>query len=140
MTPKTLCDQMAVSPQLTPEGVLDAARQGYRSIINNRPDGEEPGQPTSHEIGAAARAAGMEYVHIPIVPGQLSDEQIAAFEKALNTLPKPVLGYCKSGMRASTLWALCRCGELGAEKALQSAAEAGYDLSPLRPRLEARAG
>jgi len=140
MTPKTLCEMMAVDKQLTVDGVAEAAKQGYRSIINNRPDGEEPGQPTSAEIGAAARAAGMEYVHIPVVPGQIADDQVAAFEKALEVLPKPILGYCKSGMRASTLWALCRCCDLGADAAIDSAAKAGYDLAPLRPRLEARAG
>ncbi|WP_119084366.1 TIGR01244 family sulfur transferase [Altererythrobacter sp. B11] len=139
MNPRKLCDTMAVHPQLTPEDVVEVARQGYRAIINDRPDGEEPGQPSSAEIAAAAQAAGLDYLHIPVVPGQIGAEQIAAFADALERLPKPILGYCKSGMRASTLWALCNCAGMGTEQVIASAAAAGYDLAPLRPALEARA-
>jgi len=140
MNPKQLDDTLCVLPQIALDDVALAAQCGFRSIINNRPDGEEPGQPTSAEIEAAARAAGLEYLHLPIVPGQVSDDQIDRFDKALETMPKPILGFCRTGTRSTTLWALARCCDLGAGTVCECAADAGYDLSAMRARLEQRQG
>jgi sulfide:quinone oxidoreductase len=139
MTPKSLCPELAVDKQITPADVAAAKAQGFRSIINNRPDDEEPGQPASAEIAEAAEAAGLAYVHIPVVPGQISEADIAAFDKALETLPHPILGFCRTGTRASMLWALCRCGSQGPDAVCEVALKAGYDLSAIKPRLQQRA-
>jgi uncharacterized protein (TIGR01244 family) len=89
--------------QLTVGDVDEAAALGIRLIVNNRPDGEEPGQPSSAEIEAAARAAGLDYRHIPIAGG-LAPDKIEAMAEALDQ--GPVLAFCRTGTRSTFLWAL----------------------------------
>lgn len=137
---KQLCSTMAVREQLTPADMAAAAAAGYRSIVNNRPDGEQPGQPSSAELAQAAQAAGLEYRHIPVVPGQITEDAIAAFDKALGEMPAPVLGFCKTGMRAATLWGTVQAPKLGADGAIEAAAAAGCDISGARALLERCAG
>ncbi len=139
MTHQPLAPGISVTSQVTPEGIAAAKAAGFRAIVNNRPDREEPGQPSSAELEAAAKAAGMEYHHIPVVPGQFSDAQLDAFRSAIGGCEKPVLAFCKSGMRATSLWALSQAGKLGTAEILRQAAACGYDLTPLIPRIEARA-
>ncbi|MFB0612502.1 TIGR01244 family sulfur transferase [Aurantiacibacter poecillastricola] len=135
MQPKALCEKMGVGPQLEPEQMTELAKAGYKAVINCRPDNEEPGQPTSQQLEEAARAAGLAYAHVPVVPGQMGDEQVTRFNAALSELPQPVFGFCKSGMRASSLWAVCRASDLGADEVIERAGGAGYDLSALKSRL-----
>jgi uncharacterized protein (TIGR01244 family) len=118
-----------VSGQVAPEQV---ASLGAQMIVNNRPDGEEPGQPASEAIAAAAEAAGIDYRHIPVTGG-ISLPQIAQMADALAAAKGPVLAFCKSGTRSAYLWALARSrmGDDGEELAAKAAA-AGYDLSPIR--------
>ncbi|MCW3846012.1 TIGR01244 family sulfur transferase [Sphingomonas sp. LB-2] len=140
MTPKPLAPGISVTTQITPAAIATAKAAGFRAIVNNRPDREEPGQPSSAELEAAAKAAGLEYRHIPVVPGQFSDAQIDAFRDAMSACAKPALAFCKSGMRATSLWALSQAGRLTTDEILRQASACGYDLTPLAPRIEARAG
>lgn len=119
-----------VAGQIAPADVARAAAAGVRTIVNNRPDGEEPGQPLSAEIAAAAKAAGLDYRHIPVAGG-ISAAQVEAMADALEA--GPVLAFCRSGTRSTYLWALARAarGADGETLALR-AAEAGFDLSPIR--------
>lgn len=135
---KPLADEISVCSFVSPADLPQLAGK-FRTIVNARPDAEEPGQPNSAEIEAAARRLGLEYVHIPVVPGQITDEHVAAFAKTLSEKPGPVLAYCKTGMRAASLWALSRAGEHGAEQVIAAAAKAGFALEGLKPRLEAKA-
>ncbi|HWH75251.1 MAG TPA: TIGR01244 family sulfur transferase [Methylibium sp.] len=97
--------EIAVAPQLGPEAMTAAAAAGFRSVINNRPDFEGgPEQPTSAAIEAAARAAGLEYVHLPVASAFQSPEQAQAMADALERLPKPVLAFCRSGARSGRLY------------------------------------
>ena len=137
-TTKSLADDISVSSFVSPADLPQLAGK-FRTIVNARPDGEEPGQPSSAEVAAAARRLGLAYVHIPVVPGQITDEEVAAFAKALADKPGPMLAYCKTGTRAASLWALSRAGERGAEQVLAAAAGAGFDLEGLRSRIEAKA-
>lgn len=137
-TTKPLADEISVCSFVSPAD-LPLLAKNFRTIVNARPDAEETGQPSSAEIQAAAGRLGLEYVHIPVVPGQITDEQVAAFAKALSEKPGPVLAYCKTGTRAASLWALSRAGEHGTEQVLAAAAGAGFDLQALKPRLEAKA-
>jgi sulfide:quinone oxidoreductase len=137
MAPKTLTDQLSVSPQLSPEDIDAAAARGVRLIINNRPDGEEAGQPSSAALAARADAAGIDYRHIPVVVGKIGDDDVAAFANALDDADGPVLAFCRTGTRAATLWALTQAGRQSADAILKTAADAGYDLSALRPKLDA---
>jgi uncharacterized protein (TIGR01244 family) len=129
---RKLDDSVLVAPQLAIADVAEAARQGIVSVINNRPDGEEPDAPQGAEIEAAARAAGLDYLAIPVTHAGFSGPQIAAMATALESARGPVLAYCRSGTRSTLLWALART-QLGDDKAtLQAkAAAAGYDLSPI---------
>ena len=126
---KQLDSTTFVSGQIAPE---DIASLGVALIVNNRPDGEEPGQPSSDAIAAAAKAAGVEYRHIP-VSGGISLPQVAQMADALGQATGPVLAFCRSGTRSTYLWALARA-RLGDDAAtlFQQAAAAGYDLSPVR--------
>ena len=136
--PKTLSDDIAVCAFVPPEKLAELAPR-FRTIVNNRPDFEEPGQPSSAELEAEARRLGFDYVHIPVIPGQVTDEQVAAFGEAVTNRKGPLLAFCKSGKRAATLWALSEAGRRSADEILRAAAAAGYDLGALRQILEARA-
>lgn len=135
MNIRPLEDRLHVSPQIQPEDVPTAAAQGYRAIISNRPDAEEPGQPMTEDIRAAAEASGLPFVHIPIRGGAMTPDDVARFKAALADLPHPILGYCRSGTRTTYLWALSQAGERPAEEIITLAAQAGYDVSPLASRL-----
>jgi len=102
---RPIAEGVAVAPQLWPEAMSEAARLGFRSVINNRPDFEHgPDQPTSAAIEAAARAAGLEYRHLPVDSAYQSPEQIAACAALLAELPKPILMFCRSGARSTRLY------------------------------------
>jgi uncharacterized protein (TIGR01244 family) len=133
---RTIDQTLQVSGQIAPEEVAVAAAQGIRTIINNRPDGEQPGQPTSAEIEAAATAAGLAYAHIPVDHSGFSMEQIEAMTAALEQ-PAPALAFCRSGTRSTFLWSLARAAA-GDELAeiTAKAGNAGYDVSPLTPMME----
>jgi uncharacterized protein (TIGR01244 family) len=134
---KRLAPDYAVAAQLSPADVAEAARAGFKLIVANRPDGEAPGQPSLDDIDAAARAAGLWFVRIPIAgpppPGAV-DATVAAIAGAGG----PVLAYCRSGTRSATLWAMAtaKAGKLGVADILSATAAAGYDLSPQAGALE----
>lgn len=117
--------------QLHAADMAAAVARGVTLIVNNRPDGEEPGQPAAVEIEAAAGAAGLRYAHIPISAG-FSDDSIAALSAALAEAEGLALLFCRSGTRSTYLWALARARE-GAplDALLGAAARAGYDLRPI---------
>ena len=120
-----------VAGQIGPDDLADLAAQGISLIVNNRPDGEEPGQPAAAEIEAAAAAAGLGYRFIPVT--RLTPEAVAATAEALRDADGPVLAFCRSGTRSTYLWALAK-GQAGTdgEELVRKAAAAGYDLAPLR--------
>ena len=105
LTPQRIAADVCVSPQLMPEAMAEAAAQGFKAVINNRPDFEHgPGQPTSAEIQAAAEAAGLVYRHLPVAGGYQSPDEIAAFAALLAELPRPLLCFCRSGARSTRLY------------------------------------
>ena len=102
---RPIAPDVCVAPQLVPEAMAEAARAGFRSVVNNRPDFEEgPHQPTNASIEAAARAAGLEYRYLPVDSSYQSPEEIAAFARLLEELPRPVLLFCRSGARSTRLF------------------------------------
>jgi uncharacterized protein (TIGR01244 family) len=133
---RTLDETIMVAGQIRPEDVATAAAQGVRIVINNRPEGEEPGQPAGAGIEAAARAAGLRYVAIPVDHSGFSIDQVDAMRAALAE-PGPALAFCRSGTRSTYLWALAR-GAAGDEPAelKAKAANAGYDITPLMGMIE----
>ena len=102
---RAVAPDVFVAPQLTPEAMAEAARAGIRSVVNNRPDFEHgPDQPTNAAIGAAARAVGLEYRFLPVSGSFQTPEQIAAFARLLDELPRPILAFCRSGTRSGSLY------------------------------------
>ena len=134
-------ETISVAPQIVPEDLPQLAEQGFTVVINNRPDEEEIGQPSSAAIQTAAEAAGLGYVAIPTTMGGMSSKQVEAMAEALAGAKGPVLAFCRSGTRSCNLWALAEASRGGDPAALTAkAAGAGYDISGIRPLLDALAG
>lgn len=128
-------ERTLVAGQIRPEQVAEARAAGVGMIVNNRPDGEEPGQPPHAEIEAAARAAGIAYRHIPVAGG-FSQPQVDAMVEAIDAAEGKLLAFCRSGTRSTFLWALARAQAGDAAEEIEAkAASAGYDLSPIRSLL-----
>jgi uncharacterized protein (TIGR01244 family) len=134
---KSLTPDILVAPQIGLDEVAEAARQGVKLIINNRPEDESEDQTPGGEIEAAARAAGVDYVAIPVTHSGFSEPQVKAMAEALGGAEGPVLAYCRSGTRSTLLWALAESSQGGDPDALTNiAAKAGYDVNPIRPLMD----
>lgn len=128
---RELDDKTLVSGQISPSQVAELRRHGVTMIVNNRPDGEDPEQPTSRQIEQAARAAGIDYRFVPIVRG-MGPSDIEAMREALAACDGKALLFCRSGNRSGLAWAVARA-EDGApiEEIERGAARAGIDLGPV---------
>ena len=135
MNAKKLSEEVSVSPQIMPADIAAIAAQGFKTIVCNRPDGEGTDQPLFAEIEAAARAAGLSVRYIPVSTGKVTDEDAAAFGDALSQMPKPVLAYCRTGTRSTTLWALSEGARRPAAEIAERAKAAGYDVSGVLSRI-----
>ncbi len=131
-----LTPEMSVAPQIEAEDLAAIKEAGFRSVINNRPDGESMQQPENDAIAAKAAELGLDYRFIPVVSGNFADEDVAKFRDALDTMEGPVLAFCRSGTRSSVMWALANAGRMPTDRIIEAAAGAGYDLSALRWRLD----
>jgi uncharacterized protein (TIGR01244 family) len=100
-----LSADVCVAAQLDPTEMAWAAQAGFKSVINNRPDFEGgPDQPTHSQMEEAAAAAGLAYAYLPVAPAVQTPDEIARFAELLQTLPKPVLAFCRSGARSTRLY------------------------------------
>lgn len=136
MDMRRLSDDFAVSPQIAPGDLDEVKACGFARVVSNRPDGEDPGQPTADEIAAAAEAAGLDFRHIPVVGG-FAEADIAAMAEALDSADGPVFAFCRSGTRSTLLWALARATRGDDPEAIASAAAAaGYDIAPVRAAVD----
>jgi uncharacterized protein (TIGR01244 family) len=134
---RKLTENVLVCPQLALEDVAAAAASGIAVIVNNRPDGEDPDAPQGADIAAAAAAAGLNYVAIPISHAGFSEPQVNAMIAALEQAEGPILAYCRSGTRSTFLWALAAAKQGEDPDAIARAAlQAGYDISPIRGMLD----
>jgi uncharacterized protein (TIGR01244 family) len=134
---RRLNDRVLASPQISLADVANAASQGVVVIVNNRPDGESDDQVPGSEIEAAAKAAGMGYVAIPVTHAGWSEGQVRAMANVLAEAKGPVLAYCRSGTRSTLLWALAEASTGASPHALTAAAaQAGYDLEPIRALMD----
>ena len=124
-----------VAPQIAAGDMAAIKAAGIRTVINNRPDGEVPGQPTSTEIEAAVLAAGLAFVAVPVVSGGLFPDHIAAMQAAVAANEGPFLAYCRSGTRSCHLWALVAARGQAPDTVIEKAAAAGYDVGAMLPLL-----
>jgi len=134
---RTLSDAVLASPQIAPADLDAAAAAGVTLVICNRPEGEEPGQPTHAEIAAAAQERGIGFVAIPVVPGNFGEAQVEAMAAALADAEGKTLAYCRTGTRSTLLWSLveARTGR-SPDDIAAAAAAAGYDVAPVRSLMD----
>lgn len=135
---KQLTPFLSVIGQIQPTDMAAVAASGFLTVINNRPDGEGEDQPTSAEMAAAARASGLQYHYLPVIAGQISDDNVSDFAQLLTQVKGPVLAFCRTGTRSSSLWALSEAHRLDSTAILATAKTVGYDLTGLVPRLQQR--
>ena len=102
-------DRFATAPQIDPQDMAAIAAQGFSTVVNNRPDGEGgPDQPSSDAMELAAQAAGLQYHYLPVISGQITPEQVASFAAVVAASSGPVLAFCRSGARSTTIWHMGR--------------------------------
>jgi uncharacterized protein (TIGR01244 family) len=135
---RLLTPRFSVAAQLSEADIARAGQLGFRTLVNNRPDGEQPGQLTSAQARAAAEAAGMAYFEAPFA-GPPPPAAIEATVRLLGEAETPILAYCRSGTRSTTIWALAQAKRkaMKTQDILAAAESAGYDLSGARPVLDA---
>lgn len=107
---KQLSDDFSVAPQMSPNEVEVVAQQGFKTIICNRPDKEDPSQPDHALIQQEAEKKGVTFYYLPVISGSMTDENVTEFHKILQECPKPALAYCRSGTRCTNLWSLSQKG------------------------------
>ena len=132
---KALTPHLSISPQILPAEMQAVAEAGFKAIICNRPDGEGADQPSFKEIEAAAQQFGLIAHYLPAESGKVRDEDGKAFGQLLNTLPGPVLAYCRTGMRSTTMWALSQAGITPLPHILEASQKVGFDMKSLVQRI-----
>jgi uncharacterized protein (TIGR01244 family) len=138
---KQLTERIGISEQLKPDQVADLARQGYATIIDLRPDGEAPDQPSSAQMHAAAAGRKIAFIYVPVPHGAIPDSAVTALDTALADNAGLVLLYCRSGKRAARTWGLVeasRSGGLEVEAILAAVKASGQSADDLRAQLAAR--
>jgi sulfide:quinone oxidoreductase len=121
MTFKSIGPGFFVSAQITSEDLRQAAAQGFRSVISNRPDDEDADQLSAARVREQAQAFGLAFAHIPVTPGVVTDENVAAMAQALEQMPSPILAFCRTGARSTKLWEM-------AKAASNNSPAKGYDI------------
>ncbi len=105
LTITKISEVFSTCPQITVNDIPEISVLGFKTIINNRPDGEGGAvQPTSATIQAAAEKAGLAYIHLPIIPGNITESQVAECATFLAGAASPILGFCRTGNRASNIY------------------------------------
>jgi sulfide:quinone oxidoreductase len=127
-------DKFAIMPQPSPDDVEALASQGYRSIINNRPDNESSGQPRAADVRAAAKEHGLHYEHMPVALASITPEDVYAFRESYIMAPHPVVAHCASGKRSYLLWAAGEVvdGDGSVQELSEKAKSLGFEVPELK--------
>jgi len=133
---RRITPRFAVSPQPEPADMEAIAADGFVAVINNRPDSEVPPELRSGPMRAAAEAAGLSYVENPVINGAMTMEMVACQREATDAHDGPVLAWCRTGTRSSTVWALGQAGHHPTTEIMESLARAGYDLPALARQID----
>lgn len=134
---KPITADYAVSPQIDPADMAAIKAAGFGTIIDNRPDAEIPPSHQTAAMQAAAAAAGLNFVAIPVTHQGLNMEMVTAQRDVLEAAEAPVLAYCASGTRSTIVWALGQAALMPVDEIIAAAAKQGYDLGGMRRQLEA---
>lgn len=137
---RKLTDQFTAAPQIDPEDLAELKARGFSHVVNNRPDNEVPESHQAAAMADAATAAGLGYSAIAVSPSGITRDNADAMLAALSGAPGPVFAWCRSGTRSTNVWALAEaCRGTDAEALIKAASNGGYDISGLKPTLEALA-
>ena len=136
---KWITADYAVGAQIRPSDMQALAEAGFASVINNRPDAENPPDLQSNAMRSAADKAGLAYIENPVINEAMTMDMVKAQAEALEASNGPVFAWCRSGTRSSIVWALSKAGELPSAEILKLLSDAGYDLPQLGPQLDALA-
>ena len=136
MDSKQLTPQLHVASQIKKDDIPAIAALGFKTILNNRPDGEGEDQPTAAKIEAAAKAHGLQYIYQPVVGTAISDEDAENFGSNIANNNGPIFAHCRTGTRCTILWMLSQAKNQSADDLLATAAKAGYSLEQVRGRLD----
>ncbi len=130
---------IAAAPQLVEADFADLAARGFRSVVNIRPDGEAAGQLPNAQAARVAERHGLTFRHMPVMGFNATDDEVVhGFARLMDELPAPILFYCGSATRCTTLWTQAAAPRIGIDAALAVAREAGHDLDFLRETIEER--
>lgn len=133
---KPLDKRLSVTAQPSYDDIDTLAREGFRTIISNRPHGETEDQPDMLALKEKAESLGMVWREIPVKPGEYSQQDIDTFSEALQSSPAPIVGFCRTGKRVSHLWAFSQAPECPVEDLMKASRAAGHDLEPLKDDLQ----
>ncbi|MCH2163373.1 MAG: TIGR01244 family sulfur transferase [Marinovum sp.] len=138
MTYRRITPDYSVSAQIMPADIEALKEAGFKTILCNRPDNETNVDHCSKAVQDAVEAAGLKFEALPFNQMTLTEETVAEQRRIITSAEAPVLAYCASGTRCSTIWALgeAQFGEMSAPDILKSAADAGYDLRGVGPILD----
>ena len=134
---RPLSPTFAVSPQIGVEDIPAIVAAGYTTIICNRPDAEVPPSHQAQAIGAAATAAGLNFIVKPVTHQGLNMELIADQKASMDAADGPILAYCASGTRSSIVWSFSQAGEMPTSDIIAATSAAGYDLGGMGPQIDA---
>ena len=126
-----IIEDYVVSDQITEEDIEQVKKAGFKTIFCNRPDNEEQNQVTVKSIQDKAIESGLNFIHQPVIGGQISQNDIDQFSDYYDAAEKPIFAYCRTGTRSSMLWALSESGKRSIDEILQLTSAAGYNLSNL---------
>jgi len=139
MKPIAVTAKLAVAPQPKLSDFQEFRRFGFTTVVNNRPDGEDPTQLGSAAEAEAARAAGLGYVHIPVTATGMTEQDARLLKETIEQAPGPVVAHCRSGARSFYLWVLSGdLDPLSDGELLAKATELGVDPNAARTWLAAR--
>ena len=138
MEVRKLTDSISVSPQVAIEDIKDIAEAGFKTVICNRPNGESEDQPDLDLIEAECHKHGLIYVSQPVISGNISDQDVDAFDQFLASAQTPIFAFCRTGTRCTMLWGMAEGSRQSSQMIIDTAAKAGYDLNGVKERIEAR--
>ena len=129
-------ENFSVSEQLTVDEIKSLADDGVKVVICNRLDGEETNQISCAEIEAAARACGIDFVHIPVPGRVIPEETLNEFVKVIDSCNDKIHAYCRTGTRSSIFWGLSQARSHSANEVLAKAKSLGINLTPVADQIE----
>ena len=126
-----IIENYVVSDQIQSDDIASLKQYGFQTIFCNRPDLEEPNQPSAADLQKTAESLGIKFIHQPVVGNAISQKDVADFKSHYVNAQKPIFAYCRTGTRSSMLWALAETSDRPSKEILELTASAGYDLSSL---------